>query len=78
MPWLKEHGFASVINLRFDSDPDPNVDASRSAAQSAGLVTRVLRDGWTREAAGGKVRAIAGDPDQAIAFATAYLDPHAP
>lgn len=37
MPWLKENGFASVINLRVGSEPGANVDGSRAAAQSAGL-----------------------------------------
>jgi uncharacterized protein (TIGR01244 family) len=37
MPALKREGFVSVINLRQASEPGANVDASRTAAQAAGL-----------------------------------------
>lgn len=37
MAELKKHGFASVINLRLASERGADVDASRDAAQAAGL-----------------------------------------
>jgi uncharacterized protein (TIGR01244 family) len=37
MAWLKQDGFASVINLRLASEPNADLDASRAAAQKAGL-----------------------------------------
>jgi uncharacterized protein (TIGR01244 family) len=37
MPALKKDGFASVINLRLASESGADIDASRAAAQSAGL-----------------------------------------
>jgi uncharacterized protein (TIGR01244 family) len=37
MAALKKHGFRSVINLRLPTEPGAEVDASREAAQSAGL-----------------------------------------
>jgi uncharacterized protein (TIGR01244 family) len=37
MPWLKQAGFASVINLRLAAEPNADVDASRAAAEKAGL-----------------------------------------
>ena len=37
MPGLKKEGFASVINLRLASEAGADVDASRIAAEAAGL-----------------------------------------
>ena len=37
MAGLKKEGFTSVINLRLASEPGADIDASRSAAQTAGL-----------------------------------------
>lgn len=37
MAELKKHGFASVINLRMASEPGADIEASRSAAEAAGL-----------------------------------------
>lgn len=37
MPMLKKEGFTSVINLRLANEEGANVDASRAAAQGAGL-----------------------------------------
>jgi len=37
MTWLGDSGFASVINLRFATEPGVDVDASRAAASAAGL-----------------------------------------
>jgi uncharacterized protein (TIGR01244 family) len=37
MAALKQNGFTSVINLRLASEPGAEIDASRSAAQAAGL-----------------------------------------
>ena len=37
MAWLKKEGFASVINLRLATEEGVDIDASRAAAQAAGL-----------------------------------------
>jgi uncharacterized protein (TIGR01244 family) len=37
MAALKQNGFASVINLRMATEPGAEIEASRSAAQKAGL-----------------------------------------
>lgn len=37
MPWLKSEGFAAVINLRFATEEGVDIDASRAAADAAGL-----------------------------------------
>lgn len=37
MPWLRERGFATVINLRLASEEENDVDGSRAAAEAAGL-----------------------------------------
>lgn len=37
LPTLKREGFVSVINLRLASEPGANVDASKRAAEAAGL-----------------------------------------
>src|SRR5688572_18978466 len=37
MAGLKKEGFTSVINLRLATEPGVDIDASRSAAQAAGL-----------------------------------------
>jgi uncharacterized protein (TIGR01244 family) len=38
MPWLAEQGYAAVINVRLASEEGANVEASRAAAEAAGLV----------------------------------------
>jgi uncharacterized protein (TIGR01244 family) len=35
--WLRREGFASVLNLRLANEADVDVDASRNAAEAAGL-----------------------------------------
>ena len=37
MAWLKKEGFVSVINLRLATEKGVDIDASRAAAQAAGL-----------------------------------------
>ena len=37
MAWLKKEGFVSVINLRLATEKGADIDASRAAAQAAGL-----------------------------------------
>ncbi len=37
MAWLKKQGFASVINLRLATEKGVNIEASRAAAEAAGL-----------------------------------------
>jgi len=37
MPWLRTHGFATVINLRFADEADVDVEGSRTAAEAVGL-----------------------------------------
>ena len=37
MPWLKSQGFATVVNLRLASEAGAEVEASRAAAEAAGL-----------------------------------------
>jgi uncharacterized protein (TIGR01244 family) len=37
MPWLRAHGFATVINLRFADEPGVDVEGSRTAAEAVGL-----------------------------------------
>lgn len=37
MPWLKNEGFATVINLRLDTEEGADIDGSRAAAEAAGL-----------------------------------------
>jgi uncharacterized protein (TIGR01244 family) len=46
---------------------------SATRAAALWMIARVLRDGWELEAAGEEAKGIAGKPDAAIAFATAYL-----
>ena len=40
------------------------------------MILRVLEDGWKIDAAREEARAIAAKPDEAIAFATKYLESH--
>jgi uncharacterized protein (TIGR01244 family) len=37
MPWLKQAGFESVINLRLATEQGVDIEASRAAAEAAGL-----------------------------------------
>jgi uncharacterized protein (TIGR01244 family) len=37
MAWLKDEGFVAVINLRLATEEDVDIDASRTAAEAAGL-----------------------------------------
>jgi len=37
MPWLKRQGFVTVVNLRLAGETNADVDASRAAADAAGL-----------------------------------------
>lgn len=37
MPWLKQQGYASVVNLRAAAEEDADVDESRVAAANSGL-----------------------------------------
>jgi uncharacterized protein (TIGR01244 family) len=37
MPALRQMGFATIISLRLDSEQGANIDASRAAAEAAGL-----------------------------------------
>ena len=37
MPWLRAQGFATVINLRLPEEKGAELDASRAAAEAAGL-----------------------------------------
>lgn len=120
MPWLREQGFSTVINLRLVGEEGADADNSRAAAEAAGLnyihlpfnagnpdpdvvenflaavgdkanqpvyihcgsatrvaalwmVGRVLKDGWAIDAAAEEAELIALKPDDAIAFATAYI-----
>ncbi len=121
MPALEDMGFTTVINLRLSSEEGASVDASRRAAEAAGMnyihlpldprsstvgetvssflaaagdtadqpiyvhchsgtraaavwmIGRVIKDGWTADAAAKEARAIAEKPDEAIEFANAYL-----
>lgn len=123
MPWLKSNGFATVINLRYATEPGVDVEGNRAAAEAAGIkyvhmpfdtkipepdvvpaflaavadkknqpiyihcnsatrvatlwmISRVLNDGWTVEAATTEAKLIAGKPDHAIPFAVEYLAKH--
>jgi uncharacterized protein (TIGR01244 family) len=120
MAELKKNGFASVINLRLATERGAEIDASRAAAEAAGLnyihlpfdsanpdpalvddfvaamsneanetvyihcasatrvaalwmIGRVLEDGWSLDEARREATAIAAKPDEAVAFASAYL-----
>jgi uncharacterized protein (TIGR01244 family) len=42
MHWLREEGFVTVINLRVASESGADIDASRAAAEAAGLEYRHL------------------------------------
>jgi uncharacterized protein (TIGR01244 family) len=46
---------------------------SATRAGAVWMISRVLGDGWSIEAAGREVEKIAADPNDAVAFATAYL-----
>lgn len=123
MTWLKQEGFAAVINLRLAGEQGVDIECSRDAAEAAGLkyihlpfsakeldqqliaeflatvgdkvnqpayihcasatrvaalwiISRVLRDGWEIDATAEEARSIAHKPDDAMAFATAYLKSH--
>ena len=50
---------------------------SATRAAALWMIGRVLRDGWEIDAASAEAQQIARKPEQAIAFATNYLDKHA-
>ena len=63
-PELRKQGFASVINLRLPDEAGVNVEASRAAAEAAGL--RYVHI---------PVRGSAPQPESVDAFLTAVRDP---
>lgn len=50
--------------------------SSATRAASLWMIARVLKDGWTIEAASAEARLIARKPDEAVANATRYLSAH--
>jgi uncharacterized protein (TIGR01244 family) len=121
MPALKSQGYAAVVNLRLAGEDGVDIEASRVAAEAAGLqyihlpldaknatpadvdavlgtleekanqpvylhcgsatraaalfmIGRVREDGWTVEQASAEAAQIAGKPDEAVAFATRFLE----
>jgi len=58
-----------------DKEKQPVYIHCKSGTRAAALwmIGRVLEDGWEIDAAGEEAKAIAGDPDKAVALARAYL-----